>query len=150
MQRLKTVAPSTSWLLSIWPAGHKAAATFCGCRGEHMIHICMNKLSFPRVVHACLLSSNWLVAKQSWTKLSNQKPQMPTSVAATLRVSNINSMYLLFIPTSGIFNPPGSALSVKASQSFSTKKSSNEGPPPVPPPFPTDILKTGKERVVFL
>ncbi|XP_035861188.1 rho guanine nucleotide exchange factor 18a isoform X3 [Sander lucioperca] len=45
---------------------------------------------------------------------------------------------------SGAFNPPGSMRSIKTSQSFSThKRSSNESPPPpLPPPFPKDVLKT--------
>ncbi|XP_053186569.1 rho guanine nucleotide exchange factor 18a [Scomber japonicus] len=52
---------------------------------------------------------------------------------------------------SDAFKPPGSAHSVKMSQSFSTHKRSNsDAPPPPPPPFPKEILKTGKEKVIFL
>ncbi|XP_070774898.1 rho guanine nucleotide exchange factor 18a [Enoplosus armatus] len=53
---------------------------------------------------------------------------------------------------SGAFNPPGAVRNVKTSQSFSTQKNSgsSEAPPPVPPPFPKEILETGKERVIFL
>ncbi|XP_059199900.1 rho guanine nucleotide exchange factor 18a [Centropristis striata] len=51
----------------------------------------------------------------------------------------------------GVFTPPGSAQSVKTSQSFSThKRSSDEDPPPIPPPFPKDVLEAGKEKVIFL
>lgn len=52
----------------------------------------------------------------------------------------------------GTFVPPAPTRSVKPSQSFSTNKisSSNEAPPPVPPPFPKEILEPGKERVIFL
>ncbi|XP_054481012.1 rho guanine nucleotide exchange factor 18a [Anoplopoma fimbria] len=55
----------------------------------------------------------------------------------------------LRIYQSDTFNPPGSFHGVKASQSFSTYKRSNEAPPP-PPPFPNDILDTSKEKVTFL
>lgn len=65
-------------------------------------------------------------------------------------LTGFNSTYIFFIVPSGTFNPPGSVLSVKTSQSFSTKKSSSDAPPPVPPPFPKDVLETGKERVIFL
>ncbi|KAM7400321.1 hypothetical protein PAMA_004830 [Pampus argenteus] len=52
---------------------------------------------------------------------------------------------------SDIFIPPGSVRSVKTSPSFSTHKTSNsEAPPPPPPPFPKEVLKTGKEKVIFL
>ncbi|XP_076004366.1 rho guanine nucleotide exchange factor 18a isoform X2 [Genypterus blacodes] len=44
----------------------------------------------------------------------------------------------------------GSILSVKASQSFSTNRRNSDGPPPVPPPFPKEVLKKDKERVIFL
>ncbi|XP_070701663.1 rho guanine nucleotide exchange factor 18a [Pempheris klunzingeri] len=50
---------------------------------------------------------------------------------------------------SGAFNPPGSACSVKMSQSFSAhKRNSNEAP--APPPFPKDVLEMGNEKVIFL
>ncbi|XP_056246840.1 rho guanine nucleotide exchange factor 18a isoform X1 [Seriola aureovittata] len=52
---------------------------------------------------------------------------------------------------SDTFKLPGSVHSVKMSQSFSThKRSSNEAPPPAPPPFPKDVLEMGKEKVIFL
>ncbi|XP_035525965.1 rho guanine nucleotide exchange factor 18a [Morone saxatilis] len=52
---------------------------------------------------------------------------------------------------SGVFNSPGSVRNVKTSQSFSTyKRGSGEAPPPVPPPFPKEVLETGKEKVIFL
>lgn len=52
---------------------------------------------------------------------------------------------------SGTFNSPGPAHSVKTSQSFSTHKRVNsEGPPPVPPPFPKEVLEPVKEKVIFL
>ncbi|XP_029379987.1 rho guanine nucleotide exchange factor 18a [Echeneis naucrates] len=53
---------------------------------------------------------------------------------------------------SDIFKPPGSALNVKSSQSFSTHKlsSSSSEAPPAPPPFPKEILEKGKEKVIFL
>ncbi|KAG8014293.1 Rho guanine nucleotide exchange factor 18 [Nibea albiflora] len=52
---------------------------------------------------------------------------------------------------SGTFNPPGSASTVKMSQSFSTyKRDNSSAPPPPPPPFPKDILETGKEKVIYL
>ncbi|KAK2822631.1 hypothetical protein Q5P01_022696 [Channa striata] len=54
---------------------------------------------------------------------------------------------------SDLFVPAGSAQSVKTSQSFSTHKrnmSTGESSPPVPPPFPKDVIKTGKEKVIFL
>ncbi|CAB1460313.1 unnamed protein product [Pleuronectes platessa] len=48
---------------------------------------------------------------------------------------------------SDIFKPPGSAHSVKMSPPFSThKKSSSDGPPPAPPPFPKEVLDAGKEK----
>ncbi|XP_008274020.1 rho guanine nucleotide exchange factor 18a [Stegastes partitus] len=47
------------------------------------------------------------------------------------------------------FRPPGSAQSVKPSQSFSKNKwSGGDTPPPAPPPFPKDVLK--KEKEIFL
>ncbi|KAM6920198.1 rho guanine nucleotide exchange factor 18a isoform 1-T1 [Lycodopsis pacificus] len=55
----------------------------------------------------------------------------------------------LRIYQSGAFNPPGFIHSVKASQSFSTNKWSDDAPPP-PPPFPDDILDADKQRVTFL
>uniref|UniRef100_A0A4W6E8X2 Rho/rac guanine nucleotide exchange factor (GEF) 18a n=1 Tax=Lates calcarifer TaxID=8187 RepID=A0A4W6E8X2_LATCA len=52
---------------------------------------------------------------------------------------------------SDTFKPPGSGHNVKTSQSFSThKRSSSEARPPAPPPFPKDVLETGKEKVIFL
>lgn len=52
---------------------------------------------------------------------------------------------------SDLFNPSGSGPNVKPSQSFSShKRSHSDAPPPVPPPFPKDILKTSKEKVIFL
>ncbi|KAM3605019.1 uncharacterized protein V6R79_019326 [Siganus canaliculatus] len=51
---------------------------------------------------------------------------------------------------SGIFHPP-SVRSVRSTQSFSTyARGSSEAPPPAPPPFPTDVLESGKEKVIFL
>ncbi|KAG7243453.1 hypothetical protein INR49_010431, partial [Caranx melampygus] len=48
---------------------------------------------------------------------------------------------------SDTFKAPGSGHSVKTSQSFSVhKRSSSESPPPVPPPFPKEILEKGKEK----
>ncbi|KAI3374773.1 hypothetical protein L3Q82_021329, partial [Scortum barcoo] len=44
-------------------------------------------------------------------------------------------------------NSPASVRSMKTSQSFSTHmRSSSDAPPPVPPPFPKDVLETGKEK----
>lgn len=49
------------------------------------------------------------------------------------------------------FNPPGSVVSsVKSSQSFMTHKRNSDDSPPEPPPFPKDVVKTDKERVIFL
>ncbi|KAM4604971.1 rho guanine nucleotide exchange factor 18a [Polymixia lowei] len=48
------------------------------------------------------------------------------------------------------FTPPRSAPNVKPSQSFSVHKRSSEASPPEPPPFPKDVIKTEKERVIFL
>lgn len=51
----------------------------------------------------------------------------------------------------GTFVPPASTRSVKTSQSFSANKiNSSDAPPPVPPPFPKEILEPSKERVIFL
>lgn len=83
--------------------------------------------------------------------------------ASSLTGSSKSSLAPLFFQTflsppppvssspSGTFAPPASTRSVKPSQSFSTNKSNSSGaPPPVPPPFPKDILEPGKERVIFL
>ncbi|XP_067330449.1 rho guanine nucleotide exchange factor 18a isoform X2 [Channa argus] len=54
---------------------------------------------------------------------------------------------------SDLFVPPGSLQSMKTSQSFSTHKrniSSSESSPPVPPPFPKDVPKMGKEKSFFV
>ncbi|KAM9844767.1 rho guanine nucleotide exchange factor 18a isoform 2-T2 [Aulostomus maculatus] len=52
---------------------------------------------------------------------------------------------------SDAFSPPGSGRSMKSTQSFTTQaRSSGEAPPPAPPPFPKDILKPSKEKVIFL
>ncbi|TNN58056.1 Rho guanine nucleotide exchange factor 18 [Liparis tanakae] len=50
---------------------------------------------------------------------------------------------------SGAFNLPGSGHSGKTSQSFSAHKRTYEAPPR-PPPFPTEVLDAGKEKVTFL
>ncbi|XP_056148526.1 rho guanine nucleotide exchange factor 18a [Lampris incognitus] len=47
------------------------------------------------------------------------------------------------------FKPPGSISNVKPSQSFSAHRKS-EDLPPEPPPFPKDVIKPEKERVIFL
>lgn len=65
-------------------------------------------------------------------------------------------IYFLFIlPIShhpDIFKPPGSTQNMQTSQSFNTHKrnSINDDMPPVPPPFPKDVLKKEGEKVVFL
>ncbi|XP_026230322.1 rho guanine nucleotide exchange factor 18a [Anabas testudineus] len=53
---------------------------------------------------------------------------------------------------SDIFKPPGSTQNMQTSQSFNTHKrnSINDDIPPVPPPFPKDVLKKEGEKVVFL
>ncbi|XP_056276295.1 rho guanine nucleotide exchange factor 18a isoform X2 [Pseudoliparis swirei] len=50
---------------------------------------------------------------------------------------------------SGAFNSPASGHSGKISQSFSAHKRTYEAPPR-PPPFPTEVLDAGKEKVTFL
>ncbi|XP_077379213.1 rho guanine nucleotide exchange factor 18a isoform X2 [Festucalex cinctus] len=44
----------------------------------------------------------------------------------------------------------GQASSVKTSQSFMHVRSAVEAPPPIPPPFPKEILEKPKEKVIFL
>ncbi|XP_034038350.1 rho guanine nucleotide exchange factor 18a isoform X2 [Thalassophryne amazonica] len=48
-----------------------------------------------------------------------------------------------------VFSSPGSAQNVKTTHSFNRQKD-NEKTPPEPPPFPKDVLKTDKEKVIFL
>nr|XP_020447018.1 rho guanine nucleotide exchange factor 18-like [Monopterus albus]XP_020447019.1 rho guanine nucleotide exchange factor 18-like [Monopterus albus] len=52
---------------------------------------------------------------------------------------------------SDTFRTAESPQSVKSAQSFIRHKRSNsEASPPVPPPFPKDVLEKGKEKVIFL
>lgn len=52
---------------------------------------------------------------------------------------------------SDLFSPSGSGSNVKPSPSFSShKRSHSDALPPVPPPFPKDVLETSKEKVIFL
>ncbi|XP_074507881.1 rho guanine nucleotide exchange factor 18a isoform X1 [Sebastes fasciatus] len=82
---------------------------------------------------------------------SNRSPQrIYQSGAFNPPGSAFNPPGSAFNPPGSAFNPPGSARSVKTSQSFSTYKRSSEAPPPVPPPFPKDVLEASKEKVIFL
>ncbi|XP_030017115.1 rho guanine nucleotide exchange factor 18-like [Sphaeramia orbicularis] len=52
---------------------------------------------------------------------------------------------------SDLFKPSETVPNVKPSPSFiSHKRSHSDAPPPVPPPFPKDVLETSKEKVIFL
>ncbi|XP_033837929.1 rho guanine nucleotide exchange factor 18a [Periophthalmus magnuspinnatus] len=53
--------------------------------------------------------------------------------------------------TTDLFTPPGPALNMKPSPSFSSqRRGSSEAPPPAPPPFPKDILDPSYPKEIFL
>ncbi|KAF7649386.1 hypothetical protein LDENG_00142170 [Lucifuga dentata] len=47
-------------------------------------------------------------------------------------------------------NPPASVHSVKVSKSFSAGRRNSAESPPIPPPFPKDVLKSKNEHIVYL
>ncbi|XP_078143955.1 rho guanine nucleotide exchange factor 18a [Centroberyx gerrardi] len=100
--------------------------------------------------------------KSSKTKGSHQRTHSAASIdmsqvvpirvtgkeGGSLRAKRTASPQRIFY--SDAFNPLAPVGNVKTSQSFSVHRRSIEAPPPEPPPFPKDVVKTDKERVIFL
>ncbi|XP_019712328.1 rho guanine nucleotide exchange factor 18a isoform X2 [Hippocampus comes] len=72
------------------------------------------------------------------------------SQVVPIRVTGKEGGSLRAVSHSGTDESSGHASSVKISQSFMHPRSGAEAPPPVPPPFPKEVLEKPTEKVIFL